>query len=76
METFTVTLQSLMVAMLWLGLAGSCIAFVLIVLQKITTYGDPKHSRKAITRRVAIRRMLREVEHRNRGLSDNMDHNL
>ena len=76
METLTVTLQSFMIAVLWLGLGGSCIAFVLIVLQKITTHGDPKHSRKAIARRVAIRRMLREVEHRDRGLSNNMDHNL
>ncbi len=73
METLTVTLQSFMVAVLWLGLSGSCIALVLIVLQKITAHGDPKHSRKAIARRVAIRRMLREVEHRDRSLSNNAD---
>lgn len=63
--TIMIYLQSFLITVLWLGFGGSCVVVVLLLLRKITAQGDPRHSRAVIEKRVAIKRMLLEVERGN-----------
>ncbi|MDA3933469.1 MAG: hypothetical protein PF630_03960 [Gammaproteobacteria bacterium] len=64
LENIDLSLQSFLIAMLWISAAGGFTVVVLALLQMLTLRGDPRHSSAAISRRLYLKRMLREVEQR------------